>query len=282
MEFQKLSETLLNKIQPLKTRVKKIDKLHNLLIDDKLQSLIKPLHLILTVQLLPKYTIKHNFISTTGIISKIATLFGVILRILPFLCRIFLDFFGNASYEFVILIIFVDGSFYCFGLIIVGLFNIFLTKVSVQCILKTHDIHKLLYDKSIFKYFVFFNWLFICVIFIIYLIDTTINFHLDTPMFITVCNVMLFCVDANMIYSIRFVNMLECYASSWNNKMLSPPASKVKYERMCNVYNDILKSYKLFVKSSQHWVCVSCIFLKYEFFISVNEKKQGGIIKCFQ
>ncbi|KAH9644382.1 hypothetical protein HF086_006410 [Spodoptera exigua] len=59
-----------------------------------------------------------------------------------------------------------------------------------------------------------------------------------------------------MVYSIRFINLLECYALAWKSDFVDAYTNigeEGKFETLFYKYNKILESYQLFRRFSQIW-----------------------------
>lgn len=232
---------------------------HLNVIDKDIQSMLRPLNILQTVCLCPKYCIKNNAIFPNSRLSNIISLCGTICVISLFLCRLIIFDLNLPYLHFVFIGLCYDFCFYSAGFIL----NYFLTKTQVHkniiFVLTIQSIHRFFNNKRYLRTFTLVNWLFILWVFGMYMF-IFYTFYVTTYMH-TLVSLSLFCFDINIIYATRCIALLIDLVDLWNREISRPQLMRdmdmkqycteifQTYDAILSAYDTLKSTFKYFVSN---------------------------------
>lgn len=227
-------------------------------IDEDVQAILLPLNILQYVIISPKYSIKNNTISSNNYIAKISTI----------LCITFssaLYFYHAITMPsritlFIKCIHYFDFFFYTIGYLINYTFNNIYSEFNIYCVLNLQNIIRSFKNIRI-KRLIFQNW--ISVIFMVIIVITMFSLRRIYVPRLSDVDILywlaLICFDINMLYAIRFVNLLKYNAGLWNKRFKSKDSfdDNVCCDRKFKDYESIVECYKYFKLSFEPLVSIS-------------------------
>lgn len=218
-------------------------------VDKDVQSMLFPLNLMQFINFSSKYLIKHDFITPNKAKTIFVSVFWTILRIIPFASRSITKMtMGLWKADiFMLCLAFVDIFFYSFCFIVVNIFNIVHAKFDIATVLVIQEFHRLFNNTRTIKSITKWNWIAVILISSFHLVIAIVNSAHGSPWFMIICNIFLFCFDANMVYAIRLISSLEDNVISCINEVVEPHNYyENKRDFKFVAYNKILECYNLF------------------------------------
>lgn len=232
----------------------------NELIDKDLQSMILPLNLMQMILMNPKYRIKNEMITPNNLFNKFVLLFGTITFIYAYVYRVIHETDENLKiYQFVNfqhIATCYDLCYYCVGFVMNFLVNLLQTRKNVTLILTIQKVHRFLNDKTKFKSFINGNWIIVAIIFGFYVIFSIYNYiiYSEIPFYLFFTMFILVNFDANIVYAIRLIKLLEDKVVLLNDQVLNSNSVELCNERLFQAYIQILKCYEIYKITFQQMV----------------------------
>ena len=238
------------------------------LIDVEVQRIFRPLTVMQTVTLNPKYHIKNNFINPNNSYNKLILISGLITFLTTYTHRIveiILDetFRRYLTIKFEMFASIFDFVWRLFGFTMNFFFNWIHSKNSVLFILHFQDVHRFLKNDVSTKRFIIRSWMIVSAIFGFHILELTyVYIVFNRPpwnvMFYLLCLVTL---DTNLIYTITSMNLLTDKVELWNVKLLlvwKNGCSKEESQGMFQAFDQIFKCYDIVRKMYQQPVSNFC------------------------
>ena len=272
-----------------------IDLFSENIVDKDVQAMLLPLTSMQTILLCPKFRIKNEFIIPIDVLYKVIVICGAVLATAEHIFRITHNF-DNDAHEYTFLKIqdlgtYTDFIFNFSGFLVNFSCNLIQSKNNVLFILTCQEVHRFVSNDVHFKRFVRRNWLCVAMLFGSFTLFTIYNYVLypNLPFYVIFGMVVLIVFDAEMIYAIRLMKLLEDNVVHWNHRIVTSinnHQNETCPNRLFEVYLHILKSYNIYKNIFQQVVgLVTYIFFFYfpdQISITVsnlNEDKPGEGIK---
>lgn len=238
------------------------DLLYNHL-NKTIQRFLKPLNLLQNLFLIPKYKIRHNFITANGLISKIMSFCIRLLFITLFIQQlIFTDgsFYSNINKTLHFLDQ-IDSYLLIMSFILFYIQSIFYSSENVQVIVLIKEISGLIKIKAIaMKKLILCNW----IIFVLSLVDTFVLhvlFHVYYNYFDIydiVYDIFVTIMHLSIVYTMRIIKLLKIFLDDLTARIGSiaddSNTEEVNYEDVYIACDKVLKTYRIHTKSFQSQV----------------------------
>lgn len=222
-------------------------------IDKDVQLIFRPINLMQTVLLNPKYHIKDGLIFPNNNSNKLIIKVHVVsLAILYFLRLIFLIFvyYKSNMFSYLVFNFLYDCIFRCVGLATNFVINVKKTTKNVQFVLSFQQAHRLLSNVSCDNHFIKRSWMSIAAIFAFYFVLIVYIFFILThgqwDIFMNVTVKLMF--DINIVYVLRLVKLLRDKLVLWNTQFLLAQkngCSRLHSTGLFHAYVQILQCYNI-------------------------------------
>lgn len=252
------------------SHAKEVTPLKNF-VDKDVQKMLKPLNLMQSVSLCPKYKIKDDYITPNSRVSSFLSLCGTISYVSVFIYRCVMLYLAEHDPRALYMSSFYDSAYNCIGFIMNFLLSIMYSDSNIMFILIVQDVHKFLNHESSFRRLIFGNWLFACFSFTFFTVFFTFfQFSLQMPWYyFSTCILAMF--DLHVIYAIRLIRLLEIKVYLWQIQALSAHelenADPKEYnQKMFKTFSKILKCYELYKVCHRYPVSTEAVYLLEYFF----------------
>ena len=201
----------------------RVQVLSNNLVDKDVQSLLLPWNLLKSMQFCPLYSMKDNFIVSNSRLSKCISCCGTIFIISYLLHSIYIGFIEVMTYKLgpMICSFFVVNIAITIAACLINLIQIFNASENVSFVLKYQDVHRKLNDEIKFKRFIIGNWI---ALISLSVIGLSANILFCTLIGASIheifSGIIVLSFDANILYAIRFIQLLESKVDLWNIQVL--------------------------------------------------------------
>lgn len=233
-------------------------------VDKDLQSILRPLNLMLNILLYPKYCIKNNFIKPNSLLCTSVSFCTAVCISFVYVYR-WRQYYANDDIRKYFNIIYtsslIDIGFYSFGFTAKAFMNIYHAKYNIKFVLSLQKVHRFLNSTKQSRTFIIGNWLWLVFIFSMYcvFIYIPITFFLEIPIYSWITDMFLIYFDVNMIYTIRLIQLLKDKVKLWNEEIMSKVVSKnVSCKTFCrnmfDAYANILECYHIYEITSTRLV----------------------------
>ena len=244
-------------------RINPVKLVSNDTVDKDVQSMLLPLNLMQNIIFYPKYRIKNGVITPNSLFSKIVSMIATLVFIFGFVHFSYtalttLKGLGHPTFMHVVSC--YNCIFYCFGVVLNFMIELFRTKRNVQFVLKFQKVHRFINNQSGFNNIIIWTWIIVIVILSIYGIAFT---YLNTKIasrFHSNCYVYILIVfDFNIVYITRILRFLENEVVLWNIRDFNPHEIENMHggnyhNRALQAYVEIMQCYDMFKHIFQEFV----------------------------
>lgn len=228
-----------------------------------LQSVLKPMNMMLDMFFCSKYRIRNNIISSNSVFYDIISIVASVTFLLGFfyctLGTFSINFYG---FEYVLQL----SKWYTFSLfvflnILKCCANIIQKRSNMLFVLRVHDIYRILEINESFKHFIIPNWASVITLncfhifwmFYSYFMFRSMGF---TNIFISYCFI---CVDMYILDAICLTKLLTKPLKNWvkmvqKSQCVQNSQNDCYWKTMYKVYVQILEAYKIFEKTTRAFV----------------------------
>lgn len=234
----------------------RITIIRNNSIDKEIQAMLRPLNLMQSILLSPKYCIKKNLIIPNSLFATFVSLLGLICIIYFYFYRLVHQYSDKELRQYLNIAYITscfDTWYYCLSLFLSSIIIIVQVKYNIKFVLTFQIVHKLLYDKKKFNLFTVGNWVYVLCIFGFYSILAIIwiMFYKNFPLYNWIAGLFLIRFDANIIYSIRCIQSLKDKMNLWNEELLNQSlTNRFCYKTYCKnmfvAYTNIIECYNIY------------------------------------
>ncbi|PZC77064.1 hypothetical protein B5X24_HaOG200713 [Helicoverpa armigera] len=228
----------------------------NNIIDEDLQSVLKPLNFMQAVFFLSKYSIRNNLIKPNSLIYDLISVTCLLMFRIVSIYRIIIFSFASKwtpLLQFLYVSQILDSIFYSVGFLLNNYINIVYSKINIGLVLKLQFVHKVLnINRHKLRPLIIYNWIFAISVysyFIIFNLYMWLKF--PNPSYyalILVFSALAF--DINIVYALLLIKLLTQMLRIWlveiqelTNVGMSG-SDESYWNKMFDVYKNILEAYK--------------------------------------
>lgn len=188
-------------------------------VDEDIKAMLRPINFMMSTQLLQKYTIRDNFITSNSIVVKSLSF---CITLILMLIQIREDFHNvieklpTPSFQkvFPISYIIFNACFYNTGIIINFITNIRNSENNIDLILTIQKVHKTTKTyKNYSSTLSIWSWFYVTCYMFYYVVRILIKFIIRK--FFSVSSILIFFYNANMIYAIRLIIIIRYELTIW-------------------------------------------------------------------
>lgn len=233
-------------------------------IDKEIQSLLLPLDLLQNIMLLPKYSIRDNFIYPNSMVLKYIGLCAAIVYSASGAYRTY-GFYNDriirVYFEGTYIMSYLDFLFYAGRYFMIYNLNVVQTNSNVSFVLRYQKIHRFFKNSTYIKCFNFWSWF--SVIFIVFWLIFILATLLVTraPFYLIIYFTFVILFDLCSIHASRLITLLKNSVVLLNVEIKSLEYTRVDQghcNKLWKTYLNILKCYDSYICFHRHHV--SAIF----------------------
>lgn len=228
------------------------------IIDVEVQAMLYPLNLMQIMVLNPKYCMKNNFIKPNNCFNKSILCCGLVIYLTGYIYRVTEIVVDDnmkryGSITFLYFASYFDFVFYSAGFIMNFILHSIHAKKIVTFVLAFQEVHRILNNKTSFKWTIIRNWISVVTLFGFYFfILLFLTLHYFQRSWHVVLNlIFLISLDTNVVYVICLFKLLTDKVELWNERVLVFPRNEqsenkdLECNRMSEAYMHILKCYEI-------------------------------------
>ncbi|XP_064292770.1 uncharacterized protein LOC135309948 [Plodia interpunctella] len=238
------------------TRNERTEILLNNYLDNEFKKMLLPLNIMHNFIFFPKFKIMNNFITPNNTYQNMIAVFGFAIYLIPFTIKYFMSVRTSSDYIYN----FFDLMFYAYGIGTNCLISALQTNSNVNLVLSLSKTHHQQIFKINLRRITTWNWIYIVSCITLYFSNAlyiTIEARNLDNLVACVCIYILICIDINMVYAIRILQVIRMQLENWILEFESPEVAKSIdineniWNKRFQMYVDIQETFTIYKKVHQ-------------------------------